>query len=207
MIFYNLLHELHKLMRPIRDNGNGNTINIGSKYSEFLLTINGNNNSVFIGKNCILRNCTIALNGDNNHVIMGDNLRINGPMSITMDGNSTFTMGDETGVRGVKFMLKNNDIEIGRDCMFSFDIVITNHDSHHVYADNDLSIPINTPQKITIGRHVWIGRRAIVLKGASIGDNSIVAAGAIVTRKYPSSNVVIAGNPAQIVKTGINWKK
>lgn len=47
--------------------------------------------------------------------------------------------------------------------------------------------------------NVWIGMGAVILKGVTIGENSVVAAGAIVTKDVPP-NVVVAGNPAQIVK-------
>jgi serine acetyltransferase len=47
---------------------------------------------------------------------------------------------------------------------------------------------------------VWLGDRCTVLKGVTIGDNSIVAANAVVSKDVPA-NVVVAGNPAQVVKT------
>jgi len=53
---------------------------------------------------------------------------------------------------------------------------------------------------IVIGRNVWIGNNAIILKGTEIGDNSVIGAGAVVTGGKLPSNVVIAGNPARILK-------
>ena len=52
---------------------------------------------------------------------------------------------------------------------------------------------------IIIGDNVWIGDHATILKGVTIGDNSVVGAGAVVTQPVPA-NVVVAGNPAKIVK-------
>ena len=51
---------------------------------------------------------------------------------------------------------------------------------------------------VVIGRNVWVGVSAIVLKGSRIGDNSVVAAGAVVAQKVPS-DVVVFGNPARVV--------
>lgn len=52
---------------------------------------------------------------------------------------------------------------------------------------------------VTIGSDVWIGERAIIVKGVSIGDRSIIAAGSVVTKNVPA-DALVAGNPASIVK-------
>jgi maltose O-acetyltransferase len=54
-------------------------------------------------------------------------------------------------------------------------------------------------QPIHIGNNVWLGGGTIVLPGVSIGDNSVVGAGAVVTRSLPA-NVVAVGNPARVVR-------
>ena len=55
------------------------------------------------------------------------------------------------------------------------------------------------PKPIHIGKKVWIGSGAIVLPGVSIGDNSVIAAGSVVTKNVPE-NVVYGGNPAKFIK-------
>lgn len=54
--------------------------------------------------------------------------------------------------------------------------------------------------KIFIGNYVYIGANAVVLPGVTIGDNSLIAAGSVVTKSIPA-NVVVAGNPAKIICT------
>ncbi|MGT2960218.1 sugar O-acetyltransferase [Streptococcus caballi] len=53
---------------------------------------------------------------------------------------------------------------------------------------------------ITIGNNVWLGGGATILPGVTLGDNVVVGAGAVVTKSF-GDNVVIAGNPAKIIKT------
>lgn len=59
---------------------------------------------------------------------------------------------------------------------------------------------------IHIGEHVWICRRVLIGKGVSIGDGSVIGAGSIVTKSFPNSRLLIAGNPAVVKKQGIIWK-
>ncbi len=54
-------------------------------------------------------------------------------------------------------------------------------------------------EPVTVGDHVWMGGRAVLTPGVSVGDRAVVAAGAVVTDDVPS-DVVVAGNPATVVK-------
>jgi len=89
--------------------------------------------------------------------------------------------------------------------MFSADIVIMNTDVHKIY-DTTTKLKTNEGKEISIGNHVWLGIRTIVLKGVNIGDNSIVAAGSIVTKDV-KANTVVSGNPARQVKENRNWSR
>jgi hypothetical protein len=73
---------------------------------------------------------------------------------------------------------------------------VTDSDWHTLY---DRTARSPTPTPVHIGNNVWLGDHATVLKGVRIGDNSVVAARAVVTRDVPA-NVVVAGNPARVVK-------
>ena len=75
---------------------------------------------------------------------------------------------------------------------------LTDYDYH--------SLSMNTPKSkpIIIQDDVWIGRRAIILKGVTIGEGAVVAAGSIVTKDVPP-HTLVAGNPAKIIKKEVNW--
>ena len=59
--------------------------------------------------------------------------------------------------------------------------------------------------RCSTGDQVWIGDRAIILKGVVIGSGSIVGAGAVVTRGQYPPNSLIVGNPARVRRTGVRW--
>ena len=87
-------------------------------------------------------------------------------------------------------------IEIGDGSMLANGCYITDSDWHDVY-DRSARDPRVTP--VQIGRNVWLGDHATVLKGVTIGDNAVIGAGAVVTRDIPP-NAIAAGNPARVVR-------
>lgn len=57
-----------------------------------------------------------------------------------------------------------------------------------------------TPKPVTLGERCWIGMNAMILPGVSLGDNTVVGAGSVVTKSFPEGNCVIAGNPAKMIR-------
>jgi len=88
-----------------------------------------------------------------------------------------------------------DEILIGDNCMIANNAYITDCDWHDIY--NRIIMGKTAP--VRIENNVWIGDSAIVCKGVTIGENSIVGAGAVVVDSIPA-NCVAAGNPAKIVK-------
>jgi len=89
-------------------------------------------------------------------------------------------------------------IIIGNNNMFGPDIYIT--DSNHNY--NEHQSPKELPMqkgKVVIGNNCWLGAKVIILKDVELGDNCVVAAGAVVTKSFPKGSV-IGGVPAKILK-------
>ncbi len=90
-----------------------------------------------------------------------------------------------------------DQITIGSNVMIANGVYITDSDWHTVYNRTKLA---TEPTPVTIADNVWLGDGSRVLKGVTIGENSVVAAGAVVSKDVPA-NVVVAGNPAKVVKT------
>lgn len=106
---------------------------------------------------------------------------------------------------GARLFLQDSDtsISIGCRCTISWEIDIWSTDVHTV--KNLEGNVLNYSNSIEIGEHVWIGRDVKIGKNTKISKDSIIGWGSIVTKKFDEANVVIAGNPAQIVKRNINW--
>lgn len=94
-------------------------------------------------------------------------------------------------------------IEIGENCAIAWGVQIIDTDEHSIIWPDQTSQSMTAP--IRIENHVWIGCNAIILKGVTIGENSIVAAGSVVTRDV-LPNSLVAGNPAKVIRENVNWK-
>jgi acetyltransferase-like isoleucine patch superfamily enzyme len=104
---------------------------------------------------------------------------------MDLDPTCTFSLSvrfDKTYPRG---------IHVGPETYVAFDAAILTHDTtRHLYLDT------------RIGRRCFIGARSIILPGLTIGDESVVAAGSVVTKDVPPRSVV-AGNPAKVIRSNI----
>ena len=88
-------------------------------------------------------------------------------------------------------------IVIGDACMIAHGVYISDADWHGIY---DRAQPVGNTKPVTLEDNVWIGDSAIICKGVTIGKNSIIGAGAVVTKDVPP-NSIFAGNPAKLVKS------
>lgn len=94
-------------------------------------------------------------------------------------------------------------ITIGRDSMISWGVDIWCTDAHTI-MDME-GTPTNHPHFIEIGEHVWVGKDVKIGKNVRIGRDNIIGWGSIVTKSFEESNLLMAGTPAKIIKTGIQW--
>ena len=169
--------------------------------------VKGNKNSIIIMEGSKLENVNIFVRGNNNKIILHNNVRYNGQL-CTECNNSRIEIGmDTTTEQGVIMYIAedNLSIEVGSDCMFSSHISVWTQDWHPIYDENGLLI--NSGKSIIINNHVWVGYDVKILKGVTIGNNNIIGTDALVTKSFEDENVVIAGNPAKIVKRGSYWER
>lgn len=120
-------------------------------------------------------------------------------------------MGARTILTGpIRIVADRNPVFIGKFCSFAPDVVIWEslHDmkrlsTSHIQSEffgGHWTSDVVSKGPIHVGNDVWIGTRAIVLSGVTVGDGAVIGAGAVVTRDVPPYSVV-AGSPASVVKS------
>lgn len=169
------------------------------------IMVKGINNTITIKNLSRLVNCSIYISGNNNHIVISRSAGLNKTDLHMEDDNNKIFIGENTSIFGDTQLaaIEGTSVRIGSDCMFSSDIQFRTGDSHSI-IDSD-GKRLNPSENIYIGNHVWVGTKVICLKGVHIADNCIVGAGSILTKKFNEENVIVAGNPAKIVKHNINW--
>ncbi len=116
---------------------------------------------------------------------------VNGADNIVFDKDSLHIFQTP----GCYWQASDAKIYVGKNCYVApnVGIITTNHDS------NDPSKHVKG-HDITIGDNCWIGMNAVILDGVTLGKNTVVAAGAIVTHSFPEGYCTVAGIPAKIIK-------
>jgi galactoside O-acetyltransferase len=143
------------------------------------------------------------------NLIVGDSSNIECSITLERKGASV-TIGSRSHVGGGTVISAATLVEIGDDVMVAFDSLIMDHDSHSLdyeqrqhalrdwmsgsFAWEGVAIaPVHLKNKC------WIGAHAIILRGVTIGEGSVVAAGSVVTRSVPDWTLV-GGNPARPIR-------
>lgn len=146
----------------------------------------------------------------NSRICLGDRVCLNStlrsnplgcsrPVSlVTTRSGAEIVLGPGVGLSSAAICAAKR-VEIGTGTFVGADAMIFDNDFHSPLGEWHWgeAAPDN-PKPVIIGRGVFIGARAIILKGVRIGDRAIVGAGAVVSREVPSAHVAV-GNPAQVL--------
>ncbi len=114
------------------------------------------------------------------------------------DSTALIQVGERTFINRNSEIVAATGVVIGSDCAISWDVLITDTDFHQVSG-------VQKSRSVRIGDNVWIGAGATILKGVTVGHGAIVAAKSVVTEDVPSKSLV-AGNPARLIRTEVDWE-
>lgn len=112
------------------------------------------------------------------------------------DFGKNITVGKNVFINACCHFQDHGGVTIGDGCQIGHAVVFAT--LNHGLAPEER--PFTRPAPITLGRNVWVGSNATILQGVTIGDNSVIAAGAVVTRDVPA-NVVAGGVPAKVIRS------
>ncbi len=115
----------------------------------------------------------------------------------THSENARIVIGDNCGFSAV-VIGANESITIGNKVMAGANVLITDFDWHSM-KPNERNSGIPQSRPVVISDNVFIGYSSTILKGVTIGENSIIGANSVVTKNIPA-NVIAAGNPCKVIK-------
>jgi acetyltransferase-like isoleucine patch superfamily enzyme len=114
-------------------------------------------------------------------------------------GAGTIELGENVFINARSEIRCEQHISIGNDCILSFDVVVMDTDFHYLEGSERVA-------PVVLKDHVWVGARVTILKGVTIGEGSVIAAGAVVTHDVPPRTLV-AGVPARVKAEGVVWTR
>jgi acetyltransferase-like isoleucine patch superfamily enzyme len=146
-----------------------------------MVTVKGRLNIIAKGKIKIGNNCKIW-----SHI---------GTTQISAGPRAIIDIGDNTFINTGTIITSRRYIKIGKNCHIANQVIMMDDDFHDVGKREATS----GKEAIIIGDNVWIATRATILKGVSIGEGAVIAAGAVVTKDVPAFTLV-GGVPAKFIR-------
>ena len=180
-----------------------------SNYFKLIMKLN----KVKFGKNLNLYGVPVIFRKGGSQLNIGENCTIKSSFLSNLVGLSQRTIivsrteeakiniGNNVGISGATIYARKS-ISIGDNTLIGGNVKIFDNDFHPIEVDarnTDDKDAIGT-REVAIGKDCFIGCNALILKGTKIGDGSVVGAGSVVCGEFPRG-VVIAGNPARVIKT------
>ncbi len=175
--------------------------------------------NVKYGRNLLLKGVPVIFNKSGASLSIGDNVTIKSSflsnlvglysrsIIVTRAPGAKIHIGDGVGISGATIYARN-EITIGDNTAVGGNVKILDNDFHPIDTEDriklladprggDSELVLACP--VHIGKNCFIGCNAIILKGTVVGDNCVIGAGAVVAGKF-GDNVVIAGNPARVIR-------
>ena len=157
--------------------------------------------SIFYGIPIVYREPNSKISIGNNVTIRSDKTSnlfgtIKKSTLATMREGALLSIGNSCGISAAS-ITSFKKVTIGDNVLIGANVYITDSDWHGIPIEKRTEE--GDSEEVNIGNGVWLGANSIIIKGVSIGDNSVIGAGSVVTKNIPE-NVIAAGNPCRVIK-------
>lgn len=156
---------------------------------------------VMLSHTCQLQ---LSVGGDKVRAVVGSG--VSGRISAVLASQATLFIGDGSSLPNARLLAAHADVAIGDDCQIGEETLIQASDPHPI-IDLDTGQPLNAQRRqVTLGSHVWVGRRVLILPDVSLGDGCIVDAGSTVVEDV-AAQTQVGGAPAVLRRQRVGWAR
>lgn len=160
---------------------------------------------VSVGQRLMLEGAIPEIHGTG-RVVVGDDVSIGSPctwdLNFSLVPEPELIIGDRVSINYRNLISAAVSVRIGDDTMIAGNVCIFDNLSHPISPSRRLAkdrLRRDEAAPVVIGRNVWIGTNALIMRGVTIGDHAIIAAGSVVTKSVPPATLV-GGNPARVIR-------
>ena len=178
----------------------------GAQIERCKIRMNGSGNRLYFAPGASVKDCLIEIQGDNHELWIESYVVLTQSTLWFEDHHCKISIGENSTMQRYGHIAVTEPfrkIEIGKNCMFSFNVDIRNGDSHTLFEIENQK-RINWAKDIKIGNHVWLGAHCQILGGADVGDNTTIGIRSLVNGKIAANSIAV-GSPARVAKSGFNW--
>ncbi len=111
-------------------------------------------------------------------------------------------LGDNFAVSGNSKIICGSRTVIGKNVLIGYDCLLLDYDAHSIYDVNS-NMRVNNKSGIVLGDNIWIGAYSKIITGTVIKDNTVIALGSLSCKEQIEENVLLAGQPASVVKRNV----
>jgi acetyltransferase-like isoleucine patch superfamily enzyme len=132
-------------------------------------------------------------------LVLGERVKFGKQVKFYLDSSDArIEIGSHSGINRRSEICVKSSVHIGEGCAIGWDVCITDN-NYHEFEGSVAVAPVH------IGDKVWIGSRALIMKGVTIGSGAVIGAGAVVTSDVPERTLV-AGPQAKVIREDVSWK-
>ena len=153
-----------------------------------LIKILNFNSFRFSFKNLISFKSRISL-ANKGSMIIENGVKVNCGTVLSALNNGKLVIGKDSFINNNCYIVAHKNIVVGKNVLIGPNVIIVDHD--HDFSNGNIEKKHYKKNEILIGNNVWIGGNTVILKGTTIGDNSIIGAGSVVSGKIPEKSLFI----------------